>query len=173
MQDNNIDPHRLQQQYWNEMVNLKSSASYSRLFRDRQGRWVTALSALKAIASSGAIAGWVIWKQWAFCWAAVIAVAQVADALKDVFPFTQRHKAASELVLTLDRLLIDVQFEWESIFQARYSEDEISERIHQLRKLQLEAVNRYFPHGLDQNKKLLAIARNSAALYFESIYGIH
>jgi hypothetical protein len=37
-----------------------------------------------------------------FVWGANIAASQVADALKDVFPFAKKHKAASALAMTLD-----------------------------------------------------------------------
>lgn len=103
--ENLPDPHRQQRLYWNEMVNLKADASYIRLYRDSQGRWVTWLGALKAIASSAGIAAWVVWQEYAFVWGAIIAASQLADALKDVFPFAKKHKAASALSMTLDNLL--------------------------------------------------------------------
>jgi len=84
------------------MTNLKADASYIRLYRDSQGSWVTGLGALKAIASSTGIAAWVVWREYAFAWGAIIAAAQVADALKDVFPFAKKHKAASAHSMTLD-----------------------------------------------------------------------
>lgn len=33
------DPHRQQQLYWKEMINLKADATYIRLYRDSLGRW--------------------------------------------------------------------------------------------------------------------------------------
>jgi hypothetical protein len=83
--------HRQQQLYWNQMIELKVAFGYIRRYRDARGRWVTGLGALKAIASSVGIAAWVIWKQYAFFWGAIIAASQLADALKDVLPFTGQH----------------------------------------------------------------------------------
>ncbi len=83
------------------MVEIKVAASYMRRDRDDLGVWVTRLGTLKAIASSGGIAAWVIWKEYAFLWAAIIAASQVADALRDVFPFAKTHKAAANTRLLL------------------------------------------------------------------------
>jgi hypothetical protein len=147
MSENVQDLHRQQKLYWDEMFELKVALSYIRLYRDSVGRWVTGLAALKAIASCAGIAAWVIWKEYAFVWGAIIAASQVADALKDVFPFAKKHKAACEHAVTLANLFIDVQLEWENVFSGRYTDDEIMKRLHQLRKLQLDAENTTFPMG--------------------------
>jgi len=139
MSENVPDLHRQQKLYWDQMFEVKVAASYIRLYRDSLDKWVTGLGAIKAIASSAGIAAWVIWKQYAFVWAAIIAASQVAVALKDVFTFAKKHKAASEHALVLAGLFIDVQLEWENIYSGRYSDEEIMKRLHQLRKLQFEA----------------------------------
>jgi hypothetical protein len=94
------------------MVKRKVAAAYIRRYRDDLARQITRLATLKAVASGGGIAGWVIWKEYAFVWGTIIAVSQLANALKEVFPFTQNHKAASEHYLS--------QLEWENIFSGRF-----------------------------------------------------
>jgi hypothetical protein len=167
------DPHRQQQLYWNEMFELKVAASYIRLYRDALGRLVTGLGALKAIASCTGIAAWVIWKEYAFVWGAIIAASQVADALKDVIPFAKKHKAASEHAMTLDNLFIDVQLEWEYIFSGRYTDEEIMKLRHKLGKLQLEAESRSFPDGLAMRDALLDRAKQEATDYLAATYGVN
>ena len=154
------------------MFELKVALSYIRLYRDSVGRWVTGLAALKAIASCAGIAAWVIWKEYAFVWGAIIAASQVADALKDVFPFAKKHKAACEHAVTLANLFIDVQLEWENVFSGRYTDDEIMKRLHQLRKLQLDAENHNFPDGLAERHVLLDRAKKDAAEYLGVTYGV-
>ena len=61
-------------------------------------------------------------------WATIIAASQVADALKEELPFSRQHRAASEHMLFLDRLLIDTELEWESVFTGRYADDDILNR---------------------------------------------
>jgi hypothetical protein len=149
------------------------AASYIRLYRDSLGRWVTFLGAIKAVASCGGIAAWVVWKEYAFVWGAIIATSQLADALKDVFPFAKKHKAACEHMITLSNLFIDVQLEWENIFSGRYTDDEIMKRLHQLRKLQLDAENRCFPDGLAERNALLDRAKQESSEYLAATYGVN
>jgi len=161
------DPHRQQQLYWNQMYQLKVAASYIRLYRDQLGKWVTGLGALRAIASCTGIAAWAIWREYAFVWGAIIAASQVTDALKDVFPFTKKHKAACEHTMILDNLFIDVQREWEYIFSRRYTNDEIMERLHRLRKSQFEAEKQHFPDGLAPRKTCATVLRRRRGSIFE------
>lgn len=165
--------HRQQQLYWNQMIELKVAVEYIRLYRDDLGRWVTSLGTVKAIASSGSIAAWAIWREYAFVWGAIIAIAQVVDALKDVFPFTKTYKSASEHAIALGSIFIDAQLEWESIFSGRYTDDQIANRRHKLMKLQHEAERHSFPNGLSTREALFKEAESEAKAYFESMYGIN
>jgi len=166
------DPHRQQQLYWNQMYQLKVAAIYIRLYRDHLGKRVTGLGALKAIASCTGIAAWAIWRQYAFVWGAIIAASQVADALKDIFPFSKKHKAACEHAMMLDSLFIDVQLEWESVFSHRFTDDEIMERLHRLRKLQFNAEKLHFPDGLATKVALFDRATQEAWGFFRSTYDV-
>jgi hypothetical protein len=109
------DPHRQRQLYWNQLVELKVASVVIRLYRNSLERHDKVISSIRAVASSGGIAGWAIWHDYAFIWGMIIATSQVIDALKDVFPFAKRLQAASDLTTALERLFIDAQFEWESI----------------------------------------------------------
>ena len=152
---------RARELYWRQLTQLKTDSVYLRLYRDDRAKWVTRLGILKAVASSGGIAAWVIWKEYAFVWAAIIAASQVADALKEVFPFSRQHKAASEHMLTLDRLLIDAQLEWENVFSGHYPDDEIMNRRHKLMTLQHEAERRNFSRWFSSSKRS-AVDKGSA-----------
>ena len=68
MEGNGLNSHRPQQLYWNQMIELKVAAAYMRLCRDDLGTSVARLAVLKAITSSGSIAGWVVWAEYAFAW---------------------------------------------------------------------------------------------------------
>jgi len=154
------------------MYQLKLSASYIRLYRDFLGRWVTGLGTLKATASCAGIAAWALWKEYAFIWGAIIAASQLADALKDIFPFARKHKAACAHTMILDNLFIDVQLEWEYVSSGKYTDEEMMTRIHQLRKLQFEAEKQNFPDGLSTRNALLDRARRDAAEFISTTYGV-
>ncbi|HEV2646559.1 MAG TPA: hypothetical protein VGU46_09365 [Acidobacteriaceae bacterium] len=164
--------HDRQRQYWEEMVKLKAANLYICSYRDYLGHWVTTVATIRAIASSLSIAGWAIWHNLSFIWASIIAASQVADALKDVFPIAKKNKAASDLSGVLENLFIDAQLEWDSIFSGKYTDDQISTRLHKLRSLRLQAEHRNFPGGLSVRSKLQAQARTGATIYFQETYGV-
>ncbi len=165
----NAASHRQQQLYWNQMVELKVAAGYIRRYRDDVGKRVTVLGTLKAIASSGGIAAWAIWREYAFLWGVIIAASQLADALKEIFPFAKTHKAASDLAISLNSMFIDAQLEWENIFSGRYTDEQIMNRRHKLMKLQHEAERKSFPHGLKEKEAFAAGAEREAEEYFATM----
>lgn len=120
--------------------------------------------------SSGGIAGWVIWKDYPFLWSAVIALSQLLDALKNVFPFAKTHKAASDLTVALEIVYIDAEEEWEGIFAGRLAAEAISKRRTRLRKLQLDAERKHFAEGLELPPDLIKLATEEARAYFEATF---
>ncbi len=125
---------------------------------------------VKAVASSGSIAGWVVFKKYPILWSSIIVAAQLLDALKNVFPFARNHKSASDLTVAMELLWIDAEEEWESIYSGQLSEDKITKRRTQLRKLQLDAERKYFPEGFEPGDKLIRLAELEASTYFELTY---
>ncbi len=111
--------HRQQQLYFRELFQLKVQCEYTRRYRNILSAWVTRIAILRAVASSGSIAGWVIWRDYAFVWGAIIAASQLADALLDAIPFTARQKAANALLTDLDALFIEALYEWERVFSGK------------------------------------------------------
>jgi hypothetical protein len=104
-------------------------------------------------------------------WASIIAAAQLSDALKDVIPFTARYKAASALVISLDALLIEALYEWEGVYSAQFSNEEITERRRKLMSLRHEAEKEHFPTGdLPEREDLLRLAERDAVTYFEALF---
>ena len=154
------------------MVELKVAASYVRRYRDYCGAWTRRLGTVRAIASSGSIAAWALWREYAFLWAAIIATSQVADALKDVFPFAKIQKSAGEHTTSLTGIFIDAQLEWEKIYSGCYTDEEIMERRHRLMKLQHESESQSFPDGLQFRDGLFALAQQEAQDYFTTTYGV-
>ena len=164
--------HRQQDLYFNELFQLKVACEYMRLYRNRVARWVTRFNALRALASSGAIATWAVVQSHPLIWAGIIAAAQVSDVLKDVIPLTARHQAASALVMSLDALLIEALFEWERIFAAQLTNEEITERWRTLMKLRHDTEVEHFPTGdLPERSDLMRLAEQTAIAHFEARFG--
>ena len=66
-----------------------------------------------------------------------------------------------------------MQLEWESIFSGTYTDTQIMNRLHKLRKLQHDAERRSFREGLPIRKDLFAQAEAEAAVFFANTYGVH
>lgn len=63
------------------MIEFKVTAGYIRRFRDDPGKKVTALATFKAVTSSGGIAAWAIWKEYAFLWGVIIVISDLKESL--------------------------------------------------------------------------------------------
>lgn len=159
--------------YWNKLVELKTAANYIEGYRNWLGGWVTGVAVVRAIASSTSIAGWVIWREYAFVWASIIAVSQVLDALREVFPFARRHKAAAELASHLNRLFIDAQLEWENILANDSDEEEVAQELHSLRVLHHNAEAESFGGGLTIRRRIFRVAEARSKVFFVRTYGVH
>lgn len=156
--------------YWREIGQLKAAAVCIRLFRNRVAKRVRAVEIVKAISSSSAIAGWVIFKEIPFLWASIIVAAQLLDALKDIFPFARQHKAASALTVALETLFIEAEAEWQNIERGRIPEEDITERRMKLQKHRLELEQRNFPDGFEPPQGLIDLATKEAEAYFTLTY---
>ena len=156
--------------YWRQIEQLKGAAICIRLYRNQLARRVKAVDIIKAVASSGAIAGWFAFDAYKLLWGCVIAASQLLDVLKDVLPFAKLHKQAANLTVALELLLIDAEDEWEKIHIGQIPENTIIEKRTRLRKLQLEAEKDHFPEGLELDPKIVALATEEARSYFVEIY---
>jgi hypothetical protein len=163
--------HRQQQLYFQELFQLKVQCEYVRRYRDRLSMWVTRFAVLRAVASSGSIAGWVIWREYAFVWASIIAASQLADALREAIPYTARQKSANALLTDLDALFIEALFEWEAVYSAKFTNEEITERRRKLMQLKHDLGAKHFPTGdLPSRPDLLALADTDAITYLEAMF---
>ncbi|HET8996703.1 MAG TPA: hypothetical protein VFN42_08545 [Acetobacteraceae bacterium] len=141
------------------------------MYRDQLARRVRFVELVKAIGSGGAIAGWVVWRDWPLLWSGIIAAAQFLDATKQVLPFARRHGAASELTLALELLCIDAEAEWESVHPGKIPDEGIVERRTRLARLRAEAEHKYFPEGFAPGRRLIAVATRQANDYIRATYG--
>ena len=164
------NPKRQPDLYWKNLQQIKTSAIFIKLYRNRLNKYVKGLEILRAAASSVAIGGWVIWRDYPFLWSSIIVAAQVADALKGVFPFAKMHRSASDLTIAMETICIDAEDEWESIYMGNLSEEAISKRRTKLRKLQLDAERKHFPDGFTPSKALIKLATEEAEAYFRLTY---
>ena len=87
-------------------------------------------------------------------WAALIAVSQIADALRDVFPFRKRRQALSGWSNALNRLFVDAQRDWDIISAGSISNMKIASLTHQMRLKAQRYEQTYIPDGLPKKQEL-------------------
>jgi hypothetical protein len=122
--------------------------------------------------TSGTIAAWAIWKEYAVVWGVLLGVSQLLDAGKEYLPQAKSRKAASEFVTTVEGLFIDARFDWHLIFSGDIKPDDIMARWRSLAKLLHEAESKYFPDGLPASSARQRLAEKDARDYFLSTYGV-
>jgi hypothetical protein len=165
------DQRRQPELYWKQFAQLKAASICIRLYRDRLARWVRFIELVKVVGSGGAIAGWIVWRDWPLLWAGIIAAGQFLDATKHVFPFAGQHRSASDLAVALELLCIDAEVEWEGVRAGKISDEGVIERRARLEKLRLEAEHKHFPDGFEPGRTLIALANRQAQAYVSSMYG--
>jgi hypothetical protein len=168
---NAIDPHRQQLLYWRELGELTTAFFYYRHLRNSLRKTNQIAGITKAVATSGAIGGWLIWQQIPYIWASILALSQLLDVVKSVIPFNKNYQAASSVVASLDTILIDSQLEWEDIFSGRVSDRDIPRRCHKLMRLRTDAERKHFPAGHTPRSRLFDLAKSEARDYLSGRYG--
>jgi hypothetical protein len=160
--------HRQQELYWQQLVQLKAACEYVRRYRNRLALWETRIGALRALASSSAIAAWAVVQAHPLLWGGIIAAAQVADALKDVFPLSARRRSTSELVAVLDTMFIETLHEWESVRAGQLSDREIADRWLRLMQRRHEVETKCLATtSLPERRDLMMLANADAKAYLE------
>jgi len=165
-----LDPRRQSDLYWKEMEELKAASICIRLCRNQLGFRVKVIDLIKAVASSGGIAGWVVWRDAPFLWSGLIAGAQLLDALKGAFPFARDYKAAGDLTVALELIFIDAQYEWERVYTSKIGNDAIMAARRKIQKLRLEAERRHFPEGFEPPARFLLMAAKDAGTDLTTLY---
>jgi hypothetical protein len=151
-------------------VQLKADACYIRDYRDYFGRWVTGLGTLRAITSTGSIAGWLIWKHLAWLWAALIGASQLAEALTKTFPFTKKRLALSRWCRKLDELVVAAQSTWDEIEGGKLSGMQIRKALKLLRIQRQKAQAKAIPNGLPRKAELFRRAQQETQQFFRVNY---
>ena len=97
-----------------------------------------------AITSSSSIGGWVIWNEYGIIWGCVIAVSQVINAIKGFFPFQKRAKQIGSLNTEVEKLALDAESQWYSVFEGKLTDEDIFNLVTKLKQQKLEASHKHF-----------------------------
>lgn len=160
-----------QERFWKEFHQLKVQVIYvQELLLEAERNERVAKMAI-AITSSASIGAWVVWKDLAWLWGAIIAGSQVFSAIYPHLPYKGRLKTYSSVLRDLEKLFIDAEHKWQSVADGSLSVQKINAERNLLHKKKGEILNRHMPTGVfPSSSKIQDRAENEAANYFSYYY---
>lgn len=160
-----------QARFWKEFHQLKVQVIYVQELLLEAERNERLAKMTIAITSSASIGAWVIWKEWAWVWAAIIAGSQVFSAIHPHLPYRERLKTYSSVLRDLEKLFINAEHKWHSVADGSMSNQQINMERMQLQKKKGEILDKYMSHSVfPSNPKITDRAEIEAAKYFSYYY---
>ena len=161
-----------QERYWKEMYQLKVHINYLETFILEAENIDRLIKIFSAIASSASIGAWVIWQDYSFVWATIIAVSQVVSAVKPYLPFQDRRNKYSALLHDFEDLFIRMEAQWFEIASGKLDAGEINNARTKIRLQKQKLLKKYLPTSIvpDSPEKLVK-AEGISQDYFSNFYG--
>lgn len=97
---------------WATFCNMKFKGFILSLLVSRYQKMDRNLNIFLAIASSGSIAVWAIWKELPLFWSSIIAISQVVTVIKPHFPYSKMIKELNSRCYKMDLLNIELERFW-------------------------------------------------------------
>jgi len=160
-----------QEYFWKEFYRLKVHINYVELMLSKTENWDRWIKMISAIASSTSIAGWVIWKEYAFVWGGFIAASQVMSAIRPYLPYKERLRCYAALLIELEEIQLSVESRWIEISGGEYAEAKIRNSLSELRLKRHLAFKKHLPTTtFPDDGQLFHKAELRAETYFQIFY---
>ncbi len=160
-----------QEKYWKEFYQLKVHVRYIELYHEKAVNWERGLNIFLAVASSGSIAGWLVWEKASILWAVIIGASQIVNVIKEFLPFKARVASLPALNYELDQLANSAEKNWERVGSGELTEKEINNLWHEIKSKKTEYVHQLLAGGsLPEKKELLKTAEKYTEVYFNHFY---
>ena len=155
--------------YWDILVQLRASVYYLQAYQINSEKWDTRIQIFLAITSSSSIGGWAIWDECSLIWGCVIAASQVVNIIRGFLPFQKRAKEIGSFNTEMEKLALDAESQWFSVFEGELTDREIFDLVTDLNGRKWAASNKYFKdHPLPIKSKYESEAAERTRDYFES-----
>lgn len=160
----------VQSQYWKELYQLKTHIGFIERQLEKSEGIDRFLKVVLAITSSSSIGAWVIWNEYSWVWAGIIAFSQVITAITPFLPYKSRIKAYSSLLHELEELMIRAEFKWHSISDGRLTATEINKARFEIRASKQKSLKKYISTTIPTDGKLHEQAEETASEYLTNFY---
>ena len=172
MNENNYqNPTETQDRYWQFMVELTVHTYYLGDFLLHYQTIERRIKYFLAIVSSSSIATWAIWQKYSFVWAFLIALSQVLNAIKHLFPFAQREKIIKNILPELNNLFSEVELQYYNVANGILTDYSIHEMTIKFKQRKDNVILKLNENALPENEKFMKKAESKTSIYFESYYG--
>ncbi|MEB5935603.1 hypothetical protein MXL15_25790 [Pseudomonas mosselii] len=162
-----------QEQYWNEMVEIRAHQNYLMLYQLSSERWDLGFKIFLALASSGAISAWAVWQQYPKVWATIIAASQVISVLSNLMPHKTRIKPLGAAALAIGELADKAERGWFDVAEGALSDKQINKARHDLKEQKRKIMtDKFGSMVIPVRKRRMTNASAQAAEYFTSHYGV-
>jgi len=156
-----------QRLFWEEMLTSRRDARYVDLCLSKTEMIDRCMKGFLAIAASSSIAGWAVFKEHSFVWAAVVAASQVLQVVKEYLPYKTRLRALAALSQDLNAISLAAENQWYKVSTGALYDADIHDLRFDLKHRTQAAVQKTFPSaGLPENKALAERAEKEALEYF-------
>ena len=125
---------KIKEQLKKEIYDCRFHADLMSLKVKQLRTWDTTLNVIPAIASSGSIASWTIWDEYAIYWGGLIALSQLITALKPLFPFHKHVHTLNHRCYKQELLFLELIEMWQNLCDKSEGEDSIKTRLSYLTK---------------------------------------
>lgn len=167
-----MEESNFKEQLKNEIKNCRFHADLMSLkVKDLRTRDKT-LNIILAITSSGSIASWAIWKEYAMLWSICIALSQVITTLKPFFPFHKNVHSLNMRCYKQELLFLELIEMWQNFNDK--TEDEKSAKTHLSYLTKSINENEFFDddEGFEFSDKQIEKAKSMTANTLSSKYNI-
>jgi hypothetical protein len=155
-----------QEKYWEFLKQIRFELYFIDEYIRSTNKPETAVNVITAIASSGSIASWVIWRDLGFVWGIIIAASQLINAVRPLLPYTRRLKLLQSVHGELAKLSLEVEYNWYGISHGDLTQREIHSKLFELKRKREDIDSRHLAnHVLPKKPKLEALANTSVDQY--------
>ena len=138
----------MQKQYWNLMVQTKSSTFYLDIYAESIYKRERNINIFCAVASSASIAAWAIWTNLAYVWGFIIAISQVITVVKDFFPYAKQLKVLKQYVEEMKNVYINIERDWFRVAEGELTEREVNNLLFNYKTKVAELESKYMGENI-------------------------
>jgi hypothetical protein len=161
----------MREKIWSNFIRTKYQALYLCYFNAYIRTFDRVANIIIAIASSGTIGAWLIWKQYPIIWASILGISQVTNIIKPLLPYLKDKEALAESYIFYETLHLDYERLWIE-YEADEDEQTATSKYFQLKDKELQVIDKLKSIKVNNYKKIERLARTEWADYLQSNYNV-